>query len=438
MERGADNWVMAKTFRPYDPEQMYLMPPSVSEWVPEGHLARFVSDLVDAMDLSVIEGSYEEERGYPPYHPRMMVKVLLYGYCTGTFSSRRIAGKVIDSVAFRFLAAANEPDFRTVSDFRKRHGPALTGLFGQVLKLCQKAGLIKLGRVAVDGTKIKANASKHKAMSYGRMKEKESAIKQQVRELFRRAEAVDREEDELYGVDKRGDELPEELAHRESRLKKIQEAKAALEEEARAQALAEGKDDQKARPPDKAQRNFTDPESKIQKTPDGFIQGYNAQLAVDQKCQIIVAQHVTPAAPDVRELEPAVSSIQRAFRRKPRTILADAGYWSQSNVETLEKKGIDPLIATGRQKHNGTIAPSPRGRPPRDLSARQKMARKLATVAGRKSYALRKTIVEPVFGQIKHARGFRQFLRRGIRNVQEEWTLICVTHNILKLHKALA
>ena len=344
--------------------------------MPEGHLARFVSDLVDALDLSVIEDSYGEERGYPPYHPRMMVKVLLYSYCTGTFSSRRIAAKMIDSVAFRFLAAGNEPDFRTVSDFRKRHGQALSGLFEQVLRMCRKAGLVKLGRVAVDGTKIKANASKHKAMSYGRMKEKETALKEEVRDLLRRAEAIDAEEDRRYGVEKSGDELPAELARRESRLKKIQEAKAALEEEARAQARAEGKDEKGAIPEEKAQRNFTDPESKIQKTPDGFIQGYNAQVAVDEKCQIIVSQHVTPASGDVKQLEPAIDSIQRTLRRKPRALLADAGYWSESNVEALEKRSVVPFIATKRLKHSEVTPPAPRGRPPENLSARERMARK--------------------------------------------------------------
>jgi hypothetical protein len=368
----------------------------------------------------------------------MMVKVLVYAYCTGTFSSRRIAAKMIDSVAFRFLAAGNEPDFRTVSDFRKRHGKALSGLFEQVLLMCRKAGLVKLGKVAVDGTKIKANASKHKAMSYGRMKEKETALKEEVRDLLRRATAIDEEEDRRYGVDKTGEELPEELARRESRLKKIREAKAALEEEARAQARAEGKEDQGAKPEQKAQRNFTDPESKIQKTPDGFIQGYNAQVAVDAQCQIIVSQHVTPATGDVNQLEPAVSSIQRILRRKPRAVLADAGYWSESNAQAMEKKNIAPFIATKRLKHSDVVVPAPRGRPPGNLSTRQKMERKLATLLGKKTYAKRKQIVEPVFGQIKQARGFRQFLRRGLTAVGQEWALVCIGHNVLKLHRALA
>jgi len=424
---------MAKTFRPYDPDQTLLLPPALSDWVPEGHLARGVSDLVDTLDLSAIEGAYEEERGYPPYHPRMMVKLLLYGYCTGTYSSRRIAAKLVDSVAFRFLAAGNEPDFRTISDFRKRHGAALSGLFEQVLRLCRRAGLVKLGRVALDGTKIKANASKHKAMSYGRMKEKEAVLRLEVEAMLRRAEEVDEEEDRRYGPDRRGDELPEEFARRETRLKKIQEARAGLEAEAREKAAAEGKDPEAARPTDKAQRNFTDPESRIQKTSDGFIQGYNAQIAVDEHRQIIVSQHVTPAAPDVQELEPTVASIQRVLRRKPKALLGDAGYWSEKNVEALKKKGIEPYIATGRQKHGERFLPAPRGRPPKGLSLRERMARTLRTMAGRKVYSRRKVIVEPVFGQIKHARGFRQFLRRGRAKVREEWALVCTAHNVLKL-----
>jgi transposase len=427
-----------KTFRPYEPDQMLLMPPSLSDWVPEDHLARFVGDLVDTLDLSAIEDTYGEERGYPPYHPCMMVKVLLYAYCTGTYSSRRIAAKLVDSVAFRFLAAGNQPDFRTVSDFRKRHEEALSGLFEQVLRLCRQSGLVKLGRVAVDGTKIKANASKHKAMSYGRMVEKEKALRKEIREIFRQAEAVDREEDRRYGADRRGDELPEELARRETRLKKIQQAKAALEAEAREKAVEEGKDPKEAKPPAKAQRNFTDPESKIQKTSDGFIQGYNAQITVDEASQIIVAQHVTPVAPDVNQLTPAVRSITRILRRRPKAVLADAGYWSEENVRALEKKEIEPFIATARQKHGEVSTPSVRGRPPKGMTLRQRMGRKLLTVRGRGTYSRRKVIVEPVIGQIKQARGFRQFLRRGLQRVGHEWALICTAHNLLKLRAARA
>jgi transposase len=428
---------MAKTFRPFDRDQMLLMPPSLHDWVSEDHLARFVADVVETLDLSAIEDTYTEERGYPPYHPRMMVGVLLYAYCTGTYSSRKIATKLADSVAFRFLAAGNQPDFRTISEFRRRHGAALAALFTQGLRLCRKAGLVRLGRVAIDGTKIKANASKHKAMSYGRMKQAEAALQQEVAELLRRAEAADRDEDERYGPAGRGDELPAELARRESRRAKLREAMAALEAEARAEAAARGRAPDEAEPPDNAQRNFTDPESKIQKTSDGFIQGYNAQLAVDGgPAQIIVAQHVTPAAPDVQQLVPAVGAMTQALRRKPGAVLADAGYWSEANVEVLEANGIEPFIATQRQKHGESPPPAPRGRPPRALSVRERMARKLATRRGRMIYALRKTIVEPVFGQIKQARGFRQFLRRGLVAVQQEWALICLSHNLLKLHAA--
>ena len=427
---------MAKTFRTYEPDQMLLLPPSLQDWVPDGHLARFISDMVDSMDVSEIEDAYTEERGYPPYHPCMMLKLLLYGYCTGTYSSRKIAAKLTDSVAFRFIAAGNEPDFRTISDFRKRHGRALNRLFDQVLQICREAGLVKLGRIAVDGTKIKANASKHKAMSYGRMKEKETAIQREVREILERAEQIDREEDQRYGPDRRGDELPAELATREGRLKKIREAKAALEAEARKKAEAEGQDPRQAKPPDKAQRNFTDPESKIQKSGDGYIQGYNAQVAVDDLFQVIVAQHVTPSAPDVHQLEPAITSIEKTLDAKPEAVLADAGYWSEENVRMAQSKGIEAFIATGRQKH-GEEAPAPRGRPPKNLMLRDRMARKLRTRRGRKIYSRRKAIVEPVIGQIKQARGFRQFLRRGVARVGEEWALVCTAHNLLKLHTAL-
>jgi transposase len=428
---------MAKTFRPYDRDQLRLMPPALADWVPEGHLARFVSDLVDDLDLTAIEDTYAEERGYPPYHPRMMVTVLLYAYCTGIYSSRKIAARLEDSVAFRYLAAENQPDFRTISDFRKRHSAALAGLFTQVLRVCRQAGLVKLGRVAIDGTRMKANASKHKAMSYGRMQEKEAALEQEIAELLRRAEQVDRDEDAQHGPDRRGDELPAELARRESRRQKIGEAKAALEAEAREHAIRAGKDPTQASPSPKAQRNFTDPESKIQKTADGFIQGYNAQAAVDATAQVIVAHDVTPMAADVGHLLPLVTAIGRTLRQRPRQVLADAGYCSEENLLTLAEKGIAPYIATGRQKHTEGQAPALRGRPPANLTRRDRMARTLRTMQGRAVYACRKAIVEPVFGQIKQARGFRQFLRRGQRAVQHEWALICTAHNLLKLHRAV-
>jgi transposase len=425
---------MPKTFRPYEPDQLLLLPPSLADWVPEDHLARFVGDVVGTLDLRRIEETYTEERGYPPYHPQMMVGLLLYAYCTGVYSSRKIGRQVIDSVAFRCLAAGHTPDVRTINEFRRRHGPALAALFEQVLRLCRQAGLGQLGRVAIDGTKIKANASKHKAMSYGRMKQEETRLRQEVAELLRRAEQADREEDAHYGPDRRGEELPAELARRESRLRTIAAAKAALEAEARAAAGAPGQDPDDTPPADRAQRNFTDPESKIQRTSDGFVQGYNAQLVVAED-QLIVAQHVTAAAPDVQEAVPAMRRLKAVLGAVPTVVLADGGYWSDATVRTLEGQGSEVLIATQRPRrgHHAPAPPAPRGRPPAGLSAQQRMERRLATRRGRRLYALRKTLVEPVFGQIKHARGFRQFLRRGLARVSEEWALVCSAHNLLKL-----
>jgi transposase len=455
-----------KTFRPYQPDQLLLLPPSIEEWLPEGHLARFVRDVVTTLDLSAIEDTYTEERGYPPYHPRLMVTLLLYAYSTGTYSSRRMAAKLEDDVAYRYLAAGNTPDFRTLSDFRKTHGVALNGLFVQVLKLCAAAGLVKLGRVAVDGTKVKANASKHKAMSYGRMQEREAALKERVAELLARAEAVDTAEDAEHGRERRGDELPEELQRAEGRLAKIRAAKAALEAQAREQAVKDaaaaqarqaererqeqengrrfgGKkpvvvDPEQAKPAPQAQRNFTDPESRIQRTADGFIQGYTGVLAVDHEAQVIVAQHVTPNAAEVHELLPAVEAIERDLGCSPEQVLADAGYWSDENIAKLAEKNIDAYLARGRVKHGEPPPTPPRGRIPAKLSAAERMQRKLRTKAGRAVYARRKEIVEPVNGHIKQARGFRQFLRRGVERVGQEWALICTAHNLLKLWRAEA
>jgi len=430
---------MSKTFRPYQPDQVLLLPPALGDWVPEGHLSRFVNEVVDGLDLRAIEDTYaEEERGAPPYHPRLMVKVLLYAYATGTYSSRRIAAQLEDSVAFRFLGADNRPDFRTISDFRQRHGAALAALFAQVLRLCQKAGLVKLGRVAIDGTKLKANASKHKAMSYGRMKRAAAALEQEVTALLHRAEQTDADEDRRYGPEQRGDELPAALAHREGRLKKIRQAMAELQAEAQQEAHAAGRDPRGVEPADEAQRNFTDPESRIQKQGRDYLQGYNAQVAVDAQAQVIVAQAVTAKASDVQELIPLVQRIPPVLRRRPQLVLADAGYWSEANVKHLERLRIEPFIATQRYKHTEALPPAPRGRRPAGLSVKARMARKLLTLKGRAVYAWRQILPEPVFGQIKHARGFRQFLRRGLRRVREDWAMICTVHNLLKLYHAVA
>jgi hypothetical protein len=361
----------------------------------------------------------------------------------GLFSSRRIQQRLTEDIAFRVLAAGNAPNFRTISDFRKIHLATLEGLFEQVLKIALEAGAMKLGRVALDGTKMKANASKHKAMSYDRMQEKERQIRAEVRELLAQAAATDAAEDAQYGADQRGDELPQELQRRETRLKKIREAKRALEERARQKAEAAGKpaeEAKQAKPADKDQFNFTDPESRIMKGGDGFVQGYNAQAAVEPALQLIVGQSVTPAANDKEQVEPMVQVIEQQSGQRPEGLLADSGYCSEKNLEhlaTADPSGhkIDAYIATGKQKHGEHRQPCARGRLPKNATRVERMKRKLQTKAGRAVYAARKTIVEPVFGQIKQARGFRQFLLRGLVKVRGEWALVCLTHNILKLYR---
>jgi transposase len=431
---------VSKTFRPYDPEQTFLMPASMKEWLPPDHLAYFISDIVDQLDLSKIMDRYEvEERGYPPYHPRMMVKVLLYAYCSGVASSRKIAGRLEEDIAFRVLAANNTPDFRTISDFRKEHLKALAGLFLQVLKLCQKAGLVKLGHVALDGTKIKANASKHKAMSYKRMKEEEARLEADITALLKGAEATDAEEDRRYGKNKRGDELPKELAFRENRLNKIREAREALEAEVKQEAeKSEKKDNRDGRPKDKAQRNFTDPESHIMPAPGGkyFIQAYNAQAAVDSAHQIIVAAETITKPTDRGQAEPMMETVKENTGRLPRQMSADTGYFSSETVTALAEKGIDVYMPPNRIRHSDFVLPPPLGRIPKDLSIPDRMRRKLRTQKGRQCYGLRKELPEPVFGQIKQGRGFRQFLLRGLDKVSGEWKFICAGHNLLKLFGA--
>jgi len=427
---------MTKTFRTYLPEQSLLLPPSLREWLPDDHLAYFVSDVVDQLDLSAIESAYEEEdRGQPPYHPGMMTKILLYGYCVGVFSSRKIQKRLVEDVAFRVLAAGNQPDFRTISDFRKLHLQALESLFQQMLRLTLETGTMKLGRVALDGSKVKAHASKHKAMSYERMQETEKRLREEVRKLLKQAEAADKEEDSQYGRDRRGDELPEELQRRETRIGRIREAKRALEERAREQAKSEGKDPEKAQPAPKAQYNFTDPESRIQKGPDGFVQGYNTQIAVEPAFQLIVGQTVTQAANDKQQLVPLIEAIQEQSGQRPKEVVADSGYCSDENLKYLAKRRMTGFVATGKQKHGQRKQACKRGPLPRGAGRVEQMARKLETKVGAAVYATRKFIVEPVFGQIKQARGFRQFLLRGIEKVRGEWALICMTHNILKFHK---
>jgi transposase len=427
---------MAKTYKTYLPDQDLLLPPSLRDWLPENHLAYCVSDVVDQLDLSAIEAVYEEEdRGQPPYHPRMMTKILLYGYCVGVFSSRRIQKHLVEDVAFRVLAAGNQPDFRTIADFRKLHLPALEELFQQVLRLVLEVGALKLGRVALDGSKVKANASKHKAMSYGRMEETEKLLRKEVQKLMKQAEAADEEEDKRYGRDRREDELPEEMQRRETRIARIQEAKKALEERAREKAKNEGKDSKEAKPEAKAQYNFTDAESRIMKGSDGFVQGYNTQVAVEPLFQLVVGQTVTQAANDKQQMVPLIEAIEEQSGQRPEEVLTDRGYCSDENLKYLAKRRMEGFVATEKQKHGESSEPCKRGPLPKDASRVERMERKLKTKVGAAVYARRKCMVEPVFGQIKQARGFRQFLLRGLEKVRGEWALVCMTHNLLKFHK---
>jgi transposase len=426
---------MAKTYRTYLPEQDLLLPPSLRDWLPEDHLAYFVSDLVDHLDLSAIMKVYEEEdRGYPPYHPVMMTKVLVYAYCVGVFSSRRIQRRLREDIPFRVLAAGNEPDFRTIADFRKTHLTALQGFFEQVLQMARELGAVRVGRVALDGSKVKANASKHKAMSYDRMREKQRQLRKEVKQLLAQAEATDAAEDTHYGADRRGDELPAELQRRESRLTRIREAKRVLEARAKDAAEAAGQPSDAAKPDPKAQYNFTDPESRIMKGPDGFVQAYNAQIAVDEQ-QLIVGQAVTQETNDKKQLMPMVTTLEEQSGITPTQLLADAGYCSDENLTAIADTPIDAYISTRKQKHGERPGPCPRGPLPKTATRVDRMSRKLHRKAGAAIYAARKAIVEPVFGQIKQARGFRQFLLRGLAKVQGEWSLVCTTHNILKLHR---
>jgi len=456
-----------KTFRPYTPDQLFLLPPALRDWLPEGHLTLFLSDVVEeGLDLTPILATYEtgDGRGQPPYHPALMVKLLLYAYCTGKPSSRQIERATYEEIPYRVLAANQHPDHDTLAAFRQQHLGALAALFAQVLALCRRAGLVKLGHVALDGTKVLANASKHKAMSYGRMAEAEQKLEQEIAALLAQAAQVDAAEDAQYGKGRRGDELPAELTRRESRLAKILAAKAALEAEAKAQAveaaaaaqakLAERQrqaettgrklkgrpptvpDPTHATPAPKAQRNFTDPESRIMK--DGatksFVQAYNAQAAVDGQAQIIVAADVTQHANDKQQLVPMLRQVAANCGAAPTVASADAGYFSAPSVTDTTLQDIDLYVPPDRQKH-GERAPADSDPPP-DAAASTQMRAKLQTAAGQALYALRKAIVEPVFGQIKGPRGFRRFSFRGLGKVQAEWQLICLTHNLLKLFRA--
>lgn len=437
---------MGKTFRDWDIEQLMMFPPCVEDFVPQEHLAHFVRNTVcEALDLSTILECYSEERGYPPYHPTMMTAVLLYAYCQGIYPSRRIAKACRERVDFMAVTGMQMPDFRTISDFRKRHLVALGELFVQVLRLCQQAGLVKLGHVALDGTKLKANASKHKAMSYGRMKKAEAELQTIVSGWLRQAQAADAREDEEHGADQSGEELPDWVRDKQGRLEKIREARARLEAEAQAQASQKGEEkksgsrgrprkNEPGTPKDSAQTNFTDPQSRIMKSHDGFIQGYNAQAVVDADSQVIVAQGLTNNASDAPQLAVMVAQIKQNTGRQARELSADAGYCSEDNLKELRRRHINGYIATGRQKHGQATASGERK--VKLGTYAYAMWQKLRRGGHRSRYRLRKQTVEPVFGQVKQGRGFRQFLLRGVRKVAGEWSLICTAHNLLKLAAA--
>ncbi len=434
---------MPTTYRPYAPDQDLLLQPSLREWLPEGHLSYFISDVIEELDLGAFYERYEGDgRRKAPFEPRMMLKVLIYAYATGVFSSRKIAKKLEEDVAFRLLAADNFPQHRTLCDFRKAHLADFKSVFVQVIQIAQQAELISLGTVAIDGTKVRANASKHKAMSYKRMQAEEQRLKQEIAELCDQARSTDAEEDRLYGADCRGDELPEELHHRQSRLTKIREAKARLEQAQRAADTARGRhadDDRKPPgrgrpykrdvgvPEDKAQSNFTDPESSIMNTADGFQQCYNGQLAVDRDFQMIVANKLTANASDNGELLDVLAGVERHLGERPEVALADAGYRDEKCFIELERRHVDGHIALKRKETR-----------PDEIDAEQypatrRMAEKLASADGKAVYAERKWISEAANGWIKRVLGFRQFSLRGLNSASGEWDLVCLATNLRRM-----
>ena len=451
----------SRTFRDYDQHQSFLLPPSLDDWLPNDHTARFISEAVDEMlDLASVYASYERSDGAPPYDPKMMLKLLLYAYSTGVTSSREMERRCQIDVAFRWLSANTAPDYRSISRFRRRHLLALDDLFIQVLTLCAEAGLVSLGRVALDGTKLRASASRHKAMSHDRMGPKIEELAAQVAAMLAEAEATDRAEDEEFGEDRRGDELPAELATKEGRLARMRAAKAAIEAEAAAKASAKaatkaadnGGDEAAvaeaaemaaatATPNPKTQRNFTDPESRMMKTTNGFHYAYNAQTVVDEGSQVVLAAEVTQQATDVDQLFFMIGVTEGNLDAadiddSPEVILADAGYCSEANLQQVADAEINALVATGRIRGKERVSDAPRGRIPNNATQRERMARRLRTKAGRADYARRKAIVEPAFGQMKVRQAAGHLRLRGLAGAQGEWTLHVICHNLRKLANA--
>jgi len=462
-----------KSFRVFATDQMLLLPPSLDEWLPEGHLARFVAELVDeVLDLGAVLASYTEKRGQPPYDPRLMVRLLIYGYTTGVRSSRAIERKCMDDVAFRYLAAGQGPDYRSISRFRARHLDALADIFTQSLHLAMRLGMVKMGRVALDGTKLEANASRHKAMSYARLIDKEQQVEAEIADLeaaaaalLADATAVDAAEDAKFGANGKDADLPAELDRREKRLAKMQAARAQIEAEVKAKAAAhaeelarkkaqragrEPDDDEidqirrraadSARPKGKAQANFTDPESRIMKNSDGaYIQAYNAQAVVDDAHQIITAADVTTNPSDALNYTTMLDHSAANTGIHARQALVDAGYCSEANLQAAADRktehDTDTFMATGRLAHDEQVPAAPRGRIPADATLRERMARKLRTKPGRAAYARRKAIVEPVFGQIMTCQNGRELLLRGERGARGEWRLLAACHNLRKIFR---
>ena len=446
-----------KRFKAFEPDAVMLVPPSLEEWLPQGHLARFIAELVDGeLDLTRFYASYAKAKGQPPYEPRLMLRILLYGYCVGVRSSRELEKACTDVVAFRWLAAQQAPDYRSIGRFRERHLAALANVFLQALELCRAAGLVSLGHVALDGTKVRANASRHKAMSYARLTEKQRVLAAEVSDLMAEAKTVDAAEDARFGPGKRGDELPVELANRARRAAAMKTARESIEAEAADKARREAQDKARARgdddddvsgkgdaaadaavPKPTAQRNFTDPDARIMKTADGsYHYCYNGQGVVDADHQVIIATTLTTTAVDVQQLIPMVMKTQETLGAMPSKWSADAGYCSAGNldhVKALEAGGgTEFFISTRRMKHGRPIPESPRGRIRSDATPAERMARKLKTKKGKAVYARRKAIVEPVFGQI-HTRQGKHVLLRGLQKASGEWKLIAGCHNLLKL-----
>lgn len=484
-----------KRYKDWAPDQQLLLPPALQDWLPEDHPVYVLLEIVEELDLSAIHEKYQakDPRGTRPYPPKMMTALLLYGYSTGVYSSRKLERATYEDIPFRLLCGGLHPDHTRISEFRRIHLEELQDLFVQVLQICDRMGMVELGDIALDGTKVQASASKHKAMSYERMLKQRERLQEEIEELLNKAEQTDCQEDDEFGRDSRGDELPEELKRREDRLETLEEAIEQLEEEAREarakdleeqaeghEQTAETHEDETVRkraatqaenrrkearemsdgdepesfetpegmakhrpkretdgtPTSKAQRNFTDPDSRIMKKGNRFLQGYNGQAAVDGAFQVIVGCGLTNQASDADNLLPMLQQVGEAIGKAPQGVLADSGYWTDGVVEELEEMKIDSLIAVGREKETGQGS-VPEGQPPPEAAARTRMAHKLRTEEGRNRYSRRKAIVEPVFGQMKEARGFRRFHLRGIDKARAEWSLVCTGHNLQKIYGVL-